>query len=143
MLDFNISKIGSQIDEQIMAQLEKRGINISNDSANCKNTKKEKPEDKTLQEPPWFQLIKQLGLEPTGSKEDDFKAIAAKIDLLESQAGSQSQKSEVKNIKARFVEICGGTVSDTQQPEKSDLTNTFASLNQLAQLNKFFHVMRQ
>lgn len=97
--------------------------------------------------PPWFNLMAQLGLEPTGSKEGDLAAITQKISQMEAQATSEEQKAEIASLNALVTSLFGTSVSggvsaSEKTAEGSAQTNintpSYTGQNQLAQMNKFF-----
>lgn len=100
----------------------------------------------TSRELPWATLMSQLGIQQTGSKEGDFAAIGAAIEVKASKATTVSEKAEVKALQQDFAAIQSQDDSNSLQSQAQAATasaqnqqsGSFTGQNQLAELNKFF-----
>lgn len=62
----------------------------------------QKPQGPPQGEPPWFSLLKTLGLQPQGSKEADFAAMETKIAQMQSTTLPAEQKANLESLKAQL-----------------------------------------
>ncbi|MDD3012677.1 MAG: hypothetical protein PHC34_03130 [Candidatus Gastranaerophilales bacterium] len=81
-------------------------------------------------QPPWFSLMQELGISPTGSKDGDFAVISAKLSTMQSQATNEADKAKVTSLQSQFQAFGG----------QANSTPFAAAQNQVSEMNKFFLV---
>lgn len=92
---------------------------------------------------PWSNMMNDLGLKESGSKEGDIKAISTKLDLMKTEATSPADKAELASLEKEFesVKAMAGSMQPPQAP--AELQNSTAGIEQLGDINKLMLVKKK
>ncbi len=102
--------------------------------------------DQNKPAPPWLTLLQELKIRPTGSKEGDFAAIAARLTTINSQATTQAEQAKVATLISNFNALGGSLKAQASHDKSSELQAhkpiDYLGQNQVAELNKYFLIKR-